>query len=280
MSKRRVVLTGVGVITPVGNNIKDFWESLVNGKTGVDRLKAFDPNPFNSQIAAEVKDFDATKYMTLKQDKRLDRFVKFAIAAAKMAVEDSALELEKLAMEKAGVYIGSGIGGLHTIEAEHEKYLQYEDESIAASRMSPFLIPMLIVNMASGMVSIELGFKGPNSAAVTACATGSHSIGDAFKIIQRDEADIMAAGGSEAAITKMGFGGFCALKALSTRNDDPKTASRPFDKDRDGFVMGEGAAVVILEELEYAKKRGAHIYCEIVGYGMSGDAYHMTAPDP
>jgi 3-oxoacyl-[acyl-carrier-protein] synthase II len=280
MSKRRVVLTGVGVITPVGNNIKDFWESLVNGKTGVDRLKAFDPNPFNSQIAAEVKDFDATKYMTLKQDKRLDRFVKFAIAAAKMAVEDSALELEKLAMEKAGVYIGSGIGGLHTIEAEHEKYLQYEDESIAASRMSPFLIPMLIVNMASGMVSIELGFKGPNSAAVTACATGSHSIGDAFKIIQRDEADVMAAGGSEAAITKMGFGGFCALKALSTRNDDPKTASRPFDKDRDGFVMGEGAAVVILEELEYAKKRGAHIYCEIVGYGMSGDAYHMTAPDP
>jgi 3-oxoacyl-[acyl-carrier-protein] synthase II len=280
MSKRRVALTGVGVITPVGNNVKDFWEALVNGKTGVDRLKAFDPNPFNSQIAAEVKDFDATKYMTPKQDKRLDRFVKFAIAAAKMAVEDSGLELEKLAREKAGVYIGSGIGGLHTIEAEHEKYLQFENEAMAASKMSPFLIPMLIVNMASGLVSIELGFKGPNSAAVTACATGSHSIGDAFKIIQRGEADIMAAGGSEAAITKMGFGGFCALKALSTRNDDPKTASRPFDKDRDGFVMGEGASVVIIEELEHAKKRGARIYCEMVGYGMSGDAYHMTAPDP
>ncbi len=280
MSKRRVVLTGVGVITPVGNNIKDFWESLVNGKTGVDRLKAFDPSPFNSQIAAEVKDFDATRYMTPKQDKRLDRFVKFAIAAAKMAVEDSGLELEKLVREKAGVYIGSGIGGLHTVEAEHEKYLGYDDEKVAASRMSPFLIPMLIVNMASGMVSIELGFKGPNSAAVTACATGSHSIGDAFKIIQRGEADIMAAGGSEAAITKMGFGGFCALKALSTRNDDPKTASRPFDKDRDGFIMGEGASVVIIEELEHAKKRGARIYGEMAGYGMSGDAYHMTAPDP
>ena len=280
MSKRRVVLTGVGAVTPVGSNIKDFWESLVEGRTGVDYLTAFNPNPFNSQIAAEVKDYDESKFMSPKQVRRLDKFVKFAIGAAKMAVEDSGLDLEKVTRERAGVYIGSGIGGLHTVEAEHKKYLETADEKVAASKISPFLIPMLIVNMASGMVSIELGFKGPNSAAVTACATASHSIGDAFKIIQRDEADIMVAGGSEAAITKMGFGGFCALKALSTRNDDPKTASRPFDKDREGFVMGEGAAVVVIEELEHAKARGARIYCEVVGYGMSGDAYHMTAPDP
>lgn len=280
MSQRRIVLTGVGVVTPVGNNITDFWNAVINGKTGVARLTAFDPSPFNSQIAAEVKNFDSTQYITPKQEKRLDLFVKYAIVAAKMAIEDSGLDLEKVNKERAGVYIGSGIGGLHTIEIEHEKYLTNPDEHKAASKISPFLIPMLIVNMASGMVSIELGFKGPNSAAVTACATASHSTGDAFKIIQRDEADIMAAGGSEAAITKMGFGGFCALKALSTRNNEPERASRPFDRERDGFVMGEGAAVIILEELEHAKKRGAQIYCEIIGYGMSGDAYHMTAPDP
>jgi 3-oxoacyl-[acyl-carrier-protein] synthase II len=280
MSKRRVVLTGVGAVTPVGNNVKDYWDSLINGKTGVTRLTVFDPSPFNSRIAAEVKDFDAKRYMNPKQERRLDKFVKFAIAAAKMAVEDSGLDRDKIIQEKAGVYIGSGIGGLHTVEAEHEKYIRSDDEAKAASKISPFLIPMLIVNMASGMVSIELGFKGPNSSAVTACATGSHSIGDAFKIIQRCEADIMVAGGSEAAITKMGFGGFCALKALSMRNDDPQHASRPFDRDRDGFVMGEGSGVVVLEELEHARKRGAEIYCEIAGYGMSGDAYHMTAPDP
>jgi len=253
---------------------------MVAGRTGVARLTAFDPTPFSSQIAAELKDFEATRYMTPKQDKRLDRFVKIAIAAAKMAVEDTGMDSDKIIRERAGVYIGSGIGGLHTIEAEYKKYLETEDENKAAAKMSPFLIPMLIVNMASGIVSIEIGFKGPNSAAVTACATASHSIGDAFKIIQRREADIMVAGGSEAATTRMGFGGFCALKALSTRNDDPERASRPFDRERDGFVMGEGAAVVVLEELEHAKKRDAHIYCEIVGYGMSGDAYHMTAPDP
>ncbi len=280
MSKKRVVLTGVGAVTPVGNDIKTFWDSLIQGKTGVDHLKAFDGKYFNSRIAAEVKDFDATAYMTPKQSKRLDKFVKFAIAAAKMAVDDAALDLEKVHKEKAGVYVGSGIGGLHTIEAEHQKFLEAEDPSRAPSKISPFLIPMLIVNMASGLVSIELGFKGPNSAAVTACATASNSIGDAFKIIQRGEADVMVAGGAEAAITKMGFGGFCALKALSTRNDDPKTASRPFDKNRNGFVMGEGAAVVVIEELEHAKERGARIYCEMVGYGMSGDAFHMTAPSP
>ena len=280
MAKRRVVLTGVGAVTPVGNNVEDSWYNMVEGNTGVDRLKAFDPTPFVSQIAAEVKDFNPGLYLNPKQVKRLDPFVKFAIAAAHMAVDDSGIDVNSIDLEKAGVYIGSGIGGLHTVELEHAKYIRNPDECKAASRISPFLIPMLIVNMASGIVSIELGFKGPNSAAVTACATASHSIGDAFKIIQRGEATIMVAGGSEAATTKMGFGGFCALKALSTRNDDPKRASRPFDKERDGFVMGEGAGVVMLEELEHAKKRGAEIYCEIVGYGMSGDAYHMTAPSP
>ncbi|MGB3082453.1 MAG: beta-ketoacyl-ACP synthase II [Candidatus Omnitrophota bacterium] len=280
MPKRRVVLTGVGAVTPVGNNINDFWDSVVSGKTGVAHLTAFDPTPFNSHIAAEVKDFDPSPYMNPKQVRRLDLFVKYAIVAAKQAFEDSGLDIEKVARELAGVYIGSGIGGLHTVELEHGKYMETEDKNVAASRISPFLIPMLIANMASGVVSIELGFKGPNSAAVTACASGSHSIGDAFKIIQRNEADIMVAGGSEAAITKMGFGGFCALKSLSKRNDAPEKASRPFDKERDGFVMGEGAAAIVLEELEHAKKRNAKIYCEIVGYGMSGDAYHMTAPDP
>ncbi len=279
MPDRRVVLTGLGAITPVGNNIPDLWDAIIKGRTGVARLTAFDPLPFTSQIAAEVKDFNATLYMTPKQDKRLDLFVKYAVAASKMAFEDSGLDPEKIVRERAGVYIGSGIGGLHTIEAEHTKYMEIGTEE-GPSRISPFLIPMLIVNMASGVASIELGLKGPNSAVVTACATASHSIGDAFKIIQRGDAEIMIAGGSEAATTPMGFGGFCALKALSTRNDEPEKASRPFDRERDGFVMGEGSAVVLLEELEHARKRGARIYCEIIGYGMSSDAYHMTAPEP
>jgi len=277
--RRRVVLTGVGEVTPVGNNANDTWAAMVEGRTGVGPLTAFE-SPFNSKIAAEIKGFDASKYMDAKKVRRLDLFVKYAIAAAKMGIEDSGLDLGKIVQEKAGVNIGSGIGGLHTIETEHVKYIENPDEIKAASKLSPFLIPMLIVNMASGIVSIELGFKGPNSAAVTACATASNSIGDAFRIIERGDADIMVAGGSEAAITKMGFGGFCALKALSTRNDEPGRASRPFDKERDGFIMGEGSGVVVLEELEHAKKRGARIYCEMVGYGMSSDAYHMTAPDP
>ena len=279
MPNRRVVLTGVGVITPVGNNVPEFWDAVVNGKTGVGPLTYFECSHFDSKIAAEIKNFNATLYMTPKQEKRLDPFVKYAVAAAKMAFKDSHLDVGKLNIERAGIYIGSGIGGLHTVEAEHRKYLELGPEK-GPSKISPFLIPMLIANMASGVVSIELGLKGPNSSAVTACASASHSIGDAFKIIQRNDADIMVAGGSEAATTVMGFGGFCALKALSTRNDDPKKASRPFDKERDGFVMGEGSGIVVLEELEHAKKRGARIYCEIVGYGMSGDAYHMTAPEP
>ncbi len=277
MSKRRVVLTGVGAVTPVGNNIKDFWEALIEGKSGAGPLTYFDASRFESKISAQVKGFDASKYMNAKQERRLDVFVKFAIAAAKQAYDDSGLDKNKLDLNRSGVYIGSGIGGLHTVELEHEKYLE---SGRNPDRISPFLIPMLIVNMASGIVSIDLGFKGPNSAAVTACATATHCIGDAFKIIQRGDADVMVAGGSEAATTEMGFGGFCALKALTTRNDDPKKASRPFDKERDGFLMGEGAAVVLIEELEHARKRGARIYCEMVGYGMSGDAYHMTAPEP
>ena len=279
MPERRVVLTGMGAITPVGNDVSDFWDAILSGKSGVAPLTAFDSSFFTSRIAAEVKDFDATGYMTGKQDRRLDRFVKFALAAAKIAFKDSGLDPERMVRERAGVYIGSGIGGLHTIESEHKKYMDAGPEK-GPARISPFLIPMLIVNMASGVASIELGLKGPNSAAVTACATASHSIGDAFKIIKRGAADIMVSGGSEAAITPMGFGGFCALKALSTRNDEPWKASRPFDRERDGFIMGEGAAVVVLEELEHARKRGARIYCEITGYGMSGDAYHMTAPEP
>lgn len=277
MSKRRIVLTGVGAVTPVGNNIKDLWEALVEGRTGVGPLTAFDASRFPSRIAAEVKNFDASKYMTMKQERRFDIFVKFAIVAAKQAYEDSGLQRDQMDLTRAGVYIGSGIGGLHTVELEHEKYLE---SGRNPAKISPFLIPMLITNMASGLVSIEIGFKGPNSSAVTACASATHSIGDAFKIIQRGDADVMVAGGSEAATTEMGFGGFCALTALSSRNDDPKHASRPFDKERDGFVMGEGSGVVVLEELEHAKKRGARIYCEVVGYGLSGDAYHMTAPEP
>ncbi|KJJ85956.1 3-oxoacyl-ACP synthase [Candidatus Omnitrophus magneticus] len=279
MSNRRVVLTGAGVVTPVGNNIKDFWENLINGKSGADFLTAFDSKYFNSHIAAEVKNFDATQYMSPKQERKLDKFVKYAVVAAKMALEDSGLDSNKIVRERAGVYIGSGIGGLHTIESEHRKFIELGPEK-GPDKMSPFLIPMLIVNMASGIVSIEIGFKGPNSSAVTACATASHSIGEAFRLIQRGYADIMVAGGSEAAITPMGFGGFCALRALTTRNDAPQKASRPFDRERDGFLMGEGAGIVLMEDLEHAQRRGARIYCEVVGYGMSGDAYHMTAPDP
>lgn len=279
MNKRRVVLTGLGAVTPVGNTIKDLWDSLLEGRSGVRRVQCFDPSKFSSQIAAEVLDFDPSKYLAPKEIKKTDRFVQFAIAASKDAVLDSKLNLENEASERVGVIIGSGIGGLHTVENEHNKYIERGPEK-GPSRISPFLIPMLIVNMASGQVSIYFKAKGPNKAVVTACATGNHAIGDAFRIIQTNEADIMIAGGSEAATTIMGFGGFCSLRALSTRNDEPERASRPFDKERDGFVMGEGAGVVVLEELEHALKRNAPIYCEIIGYGMNADAYHITAPDP
>lgn len=268
-------MTGVGVISPVGNNKKGFWDALLQGKSGGARLTAFDPSPFTSQIAAEVKDFEPTKHFSSKEIRHMDRFVQFALVAAKETFKDSGLDLNKIDKDRAGVLIGSGIGGLHTFESQHRVYLEK-----GASKISPFLIPMLIINMASGEVSIAFGFKGPNSCVATACASGNHAIGDAFKIIQRGDADVMFAGGTEGCITPVGFGGFCACKALSRRNHDPKGASRPFDKERDGFVMGEGAGILILEEYEHAKKRNANCYCEIIGYGMSADAYHITAPDP
>ena len=279
MNKKRVVVTGLGVISPIGSTIDEFWNSLLEGRSGVKRVNCFDPSNFSSQIAAEVKNFDPASFLSHKEVRKTDRFVQFAIAASKKAIDDSGLDVEKSDRDRIGVLIGSGIGGLHTIEAEHKKYLEKGPEK-GPSKISPFLIPMLIVNMASGQVSMALKAKGPNTAVATACASGNHALGDAFRIIQRGEANVMVAGGSEAAITIMGFGGFCALRALSKRNDEPAKASRPFDKNRDGFVIGEGAGIVILEELEHALKRGAKIYSEMMGYGMSADAYHMTAPDP
>ena len=279
LRKRRVVVTGLGTVSPIGHTIDKFWNSLLEGKSGVKRLTRFDPSYYTCKIGAEITDFDPSPYLSPKELRRMDRFVQFAVVSAKKAVIDSKLDLEKVDRDRFGVLVGSGIGGLHTVEAEHRQYLALGPEK-GPDRISPFLIPMLIINMASGQISITLGLKGPNSAVGTACATGNHAIGDAFRVIQRDEADLMICGGSEAAITVMGFGGFCALKALSLRNDEPERASRPFDKNRDGFVMGEGAGIVVLEELDHALKRNATIYCELIGYGMSGDAYHMTAPDP
>ncbi|MFH1995675.1 MAG: beta-ketoacyl-ACP synthase II [Candidatus Omnitrophota bacterium] len=276
---RHVAVTGLGVVSPVGSTIQDFWNSLLKGTSGVRRLKCFDASNFTSKIAAEVWDFDPSGILSSKEVRRMDPFVQFAVVAAKLAVADSGLDLNTIDRERIGVYVGSGIGGLHTIEKETMQYFKLGPEK-GPGRISPFLIPMLIVNMASGQISITLGIKGPNSAVATACASGNHAIGDAFNVIRRGEADIMVAGGAEGAITPMGFGGFCAMRALSTRNDEPEKASRPFDKDRDGFIMGEGSGILILEEMEYAKKRGARIYCELAGYGMSGDAYHMTAPSP
>lgn len=276
---RRVVVTGLGIITPIGNTIDEFWSAQLAGKSGVARLTAFDPSSFSCQIAAEVKNFNPTQFMSDKEARRLDRFVQFGLAASKLAVSNSGLELDKEDRNRIGIIVGSGIGGLQTIEREHAAYLKRGPEK-GPSKITPFLIPMLIANMAAGHVSIALGLKGPSSACVTACATGNNTIGEAFKIIQRGDADIMVAGGTEGAITPMGFGGFCSLRALSLRNNEPERASRPFDKERDGFIMGEGAGILVLEEFERAKKRSANIYCEIIGYGMSGDAYHITAPDP
>ena len=279
MESRRVVVTGIGIISPVGSTVKEFWEALLEGKSGVGPLTAFDSSRFASHIAAEVKDFDPLQFMSEKEARKFDRFVQFGLAASKNAVADSGIDIGNEDAARMGVIIGSGIGGLHTIEREFLAYINRGPEK-GPSKMSPFLIPMLIVNMAAGHVSIALGLKGPNSSCVTACASGNNSLGEAFKIIQRGDADVMVAGGTEGCITVMGFGGFCALKALSTRNDDPSRACRPFDRERDGFIMGEGAGVLVLEEYERARKRSARIYCEIAGYGMSGDAYHMTAPDP
>ncbi|MFC1576668.1 beta-ketoacyl-ACP synthase II [Candidatus Omnitrophota bacterium] len=279
MSKKRVVVTGLGAVTPVGKTVPELWKSLLEGRSGVGRIQSFDPTYFSCQIAAEVTNFDPLKFLSPKDARKTDRFVQFAIAAAKEAVDNSQIDLDKANRERVGVIVGSGIGGLHTVEAEHNKYIQRGPEK-GPGKISPFLIPNIIVNMAAGQISIYFKVRGPNLAVVSACATGNHAIGNAYHVLQNGETDVIITGGSEAATTVMGFGGFCALRALSTRNDEPKRASRPFDKERDGFVMGEGAGIIVLEELEHALKRNAPIHCELVGYSMNGDAYHMTAPDP
>ncbi|KQX69279.1 MULTISPECIES: beta-ketoacyl-ACP synthase II [unclassified Paenibacillus] len=272
----RVVITGMGVVTALGQDLETFWGNLTSGKSGISLIENFDVSEYPTRIAAEVKDFNIENYVDRKDSRRMDRFVQFAVAGAINALKDANLNVkEDTDPERVGVSVGSGIGGLNTWEEQHRILLEK-----GPKRVSPFFIPMMIANMASGQVSMITGAKGPNSTAVTACATGTHSIGDSFKMIQRGDADVMICGGAEATITPIGVAGFCALRAMSTRNEEPHLASRPFDTDRDGFVMGEGAGVMILESLEHAQKRGARIYAEVIGYGMSGDAYHMTDPDP
>jgi len=273
--KRRVVVTGLGLVTPLGIGVEKTWPAIIAGTSGVGRITRFDASDLPSQIAAEVKDFDPADFIEKKEIKKMDKFIQFGVAAAKMAVEDSGLRITDAIAERVGVYVGSGMGGLPAIEATHSKLLEG-----GVKKVSPFFIPMTIINLVSGHIAMMHGAKGPNSAVVTACASGTHAIGDAFKIIQRGDADVMIAGGTEAVISPLGIGGFCAMRALSVRNDEPEKASRPFDALRDGFVMGEGAGVVVLEELSWAERRGARIYAEVKGYGMTGDAYHMTTPSP
>lgn len=275
MGRARVVVTGLGAVTPVGNSTEEFWGAISQGQSGIGPITRFDASDFPTRIAAEIKDFDPQRWLDKKEARRLDPYLQYAIACAAMAVEDAGLDLSTVDGTRFGVLVGSGIGGITTLVDTHKTLLERGPD-----RVSPFFIPMLIANMASGLISMRYKAKGPNSAVVTACATGNHAIGDAFKIIQRGDADVMIAGGAEAIITPLTFAGFCSMKAMSTRNDDPQKASRPFDADRDGFVCGEGGGEVILESLEHAARRDARIYAEIVGYGMSSDAYHMTAPDP
>ena len=272
-SPRRVVVTGLGLLCAVGNTTDEVWSNLLAGKSGIARITLFDPKDFACQIAAEVKNFDPLKFIEKKEIKKMGRFIHFALAATDEAMTMSGLKITPENSARVGVHIGSGIGGFDVIEREHSNLLNGGPRKI-----SPFFIPAAIVNLAAGQVSIRWGAKGPNEATCTACTTSAHSIGDAMKIIQRDDADVMIAGGTEAAITPMGVGGFAAMRALSTRNDDPERASRPFDTRRDGFVVGEGAGILILEELEFARRRGAKIYAELVGYGMSADAFHITQP--
>ncbi len=272
---KRVAITGLGALTPIGNDIAEYWQGLLNGRNGIGPITRFDAAAHSSRIAGEVKGFDPHDYMERKEAKRMDRFCQFAVAASKQAIADSQLEINDLNADRVGVLIGSGIGGIKVLEVQQEIYL-----TKGPSRCSPFMIPSMIANMAAGLVAIQLGAKGPNCCTVTACAAGSNAIGDAFRLIQRGYADAMICGGTEAAVTPLGVAGFAAMKALSTRNDDPSVACRPFDRDRDGFVIGEGSGILILEELEMALNRGAKIYGEIVGYGMSCDAHHITAPVP
>ena len=274
MSKRRVVVTGLGIISPVGIGIPAVWQNIVAGKSGITKITLFDASVMASQIAGEVKDFDVTQFLSAKDARRMDRFIHFGLVAGIEAFKDSGLEVSERNAERIGVNIGSGIGGLPMIEDTHNDYL-----SAGPRKISPFFIPGTIINMISGNLSVMYGLKGPNLAMVSACTTGTHCIGESARIIEYGDADVMIAGGSEASICALAVGGFSAARALSTRNDDPATASRPWDKDRDGFVIGEGAGVMVLEEYEHAKARGARIYAELAGYGMSGDAYHITAPN-
>ena len=272
---RRVVVTGLGLICAVGNTTEEAWQNLLAGKSGVDRITHFDTTQHSCQIAAEVKNFDPLQFIEKKEIKKMGRFIHFALAASEEAMKTSGLQITEQNAERVGVHIGSGIGGFDVIEREHTNLMQGGPRKI-----SPFFIPASIINLAAGHVSMKFGAKGPNEATATACTTSAHSLGDAFKIIQRCDADVMIAGGAEAAITPMGIGGFAAMRALSTRNDAPQKASRPWDKDRDGFVVGEGAGILVIEELDHARNRGAKILAEVVGYGMSGDAYHITSPAP
>ncbi|HQI40086.1 MAG: beta-ketoacyl-[acyl-carrier-protein] synthase II [Ignavibacteriales bacterium UTCHB2] len=276
MTKKRVVITGLGAVTPIGVTVMDFWQALLSGKNGVAPITLFDPAKFDTKFAAEVKDFNPDNYFDKKAVKRLDRFSQFAIASAVQAIEDTESNLENLNKERCGVVFGSGIGGLETLQNEHWKYFQDKNPGV----LSPFFIPMMIADLAAGQISIRFGFKGPNYATTSACATSSHAISDAFMLIQRGSADLMICGGSEASITEMGVGGFNAMRAISTWNDRYLEASRPFDKDRNGFVMGEGAGTLILEEMDHAIARGAKIYAELAGIGLTADAYHITAPAP
>lgn len=272
--KRRVVITGLGIVSPVGNSIDTAWDNIINGRSGVGRITRFDASGFNSQIAGEVRDFDLTQYMSAKEGKQMDTFIHYGIAASIDAWRDSGLEVTEENAERIGVIVSSGIGGLHRIEETQTEYL-----AKGPRRISPFFVPASLINLISGHLTIMLGLKGPSYAVVSACTTGLHSIGDAARLIEYGDVDVMIAGGAEATVSPLGIGGFAAMRALSTRNDDPETASRPWDTDRDGFVLGEGAGVLVLEEYEHAKKRGARIYGEFTGYGMSSDAHHITAPD-
>jgi len=269
------VVTGMGMISPVGKNLSESWESITNGRSGISKITRFDASDYTTQIAGEVKEYDHFTYFDRKEIRKFDPYIQYAVIAADEAVKDSGLNLEKIDKERVGVFVSSGIGGISTIEAN--KVILFQR---GPSRVSPFFLPASLANLATGHISIKYGFKGANFAGVTACAASTHSVGDSFKIIQRGDADVMVAGGAEYPITELGIAGFSVMKALSTRNDAPEKASRPFDKERDGFVASEGAALIILEDLEHAVKRGARIYAEIMGYGFSSDAYHMTAPDP
>jgi 3-oxoacyl-[acyl-carrier-protein] synthase II len=273
VSKRRVVVTGLGMVTPLGLNVKDTWDAILQGKSGITPITDFDASRLNTRFSASVRGFNAEDYMEAKEARKIDRFIQFGFAAAKQAIEDSGIQVTDENSSRIGVSIGSGIGGLPTIEKNHDSLLKG-----GPRRISPFFIPGSIVNMASGFVSIKFNLKGPNISIVTACTTGTHNIGNAGRMIVYGDADVMVAGGAEMATTELSMGGFNSARALSTRNDDPEHASRPWDKDRDGFVLGDGAGVVVLEEYEHARKRGAHIYAELLGFGMSADAYHITTP--